>query len=46
VIEKKQRHPKEKAQFLLRDRNRVLCRSNSVADVIGYFNKLPRLVSG
>lgn len=46
VIEKKQRHPKEKAQFLLRDRNRVLCRSNSVADVIGHFNKLPRLISG
>ena len=46
VIEKKQRHPKEKAQFLLSDRNRVLCRSNSLADVIGHFNKLPRLVTG
>ena len=46
VIEKKQRHPKEKAQFLLSERNRVLCRSNSLADVIGHFNKLPRLVSG
>ena len=46
VIEKKQRHPREKAQFLLRDRNRVLCRSNSVAEVIGHFNKLPRLISG
>ena len=46
VIEKKQRHPKEKPQFLLRDRNRVLCRSHAVADVIGHFNKLPRLVTG
>ena len=46
VIEKKQRHPKEKPQFLLRDRTRVLCRSNTVSDVIGHFNKLPRLVSG
>ena len=46
VIEKKQRHPKEKPQFLLRDTNRVLCRSNSVSDVIGHFNKLPRLTSG
>ena len=46
VIEKKQRHPKEKPQFLLRDRTRVLCRANNVSDVIGHFNKLPRLVSG
>ena len=46
VIEKKQRHPKEAAQFILRDRNRVLCKSNAVGDVIGHFNKLPRLVSG
>ena len=46
VIEKKQRHPKEKAQFLLRDRTRVLCRANNVSDVLSHFNKLPRLVSG
>ena len=46
VIEKKQRHPKEKPQFLLRDRNRILCRSNNVADVTGHFNKLPRLITG
>ena len=46
VIEKKQRHPQEAPQFLLRDRSRVLCRSNNVGDVIGHFNKLPRLVSG
>lgn len=46
VIEKKQRHPKEAAQFVLRDRSRVLCKSESVSDVIGHFNKLPRLVTG
>lgn len=46
TIEKKQRHPKEKPQFLLRDRTRVLCRANNVKDVIGHFSKLPRLVSG
>ena len=46
VIEKKQRHPKEAALFILRDRSRVLCRSRSVSDVIGHFNKLPRLISG
>jgi len=46
VIEKKQRHPKEAPQFILRDRNRVLCRSSAVSDVIGHFNKLPRLVTG
>ena len=46
VIEKKQRHPKEAPQFILRDRNRVLCRSGTVGDIIGYFNKLPRLVTG
>ena len=46
VIEKKQRHPKEAPQFILRDRNRVLCRSGTVGDIIGHFNKLPRLVTG
>ena len=46
VIEKKQRHPKEAPQFILRDSNRVLCRSGTVGDIIGHFNKLPRLVTG
>ena len=46
VIEKKQRHPKEKPQFILRDRSRILCRSNNVSDVTGHFSKLPRLISG
>ena len=46
VIEKKQRHPKEAPRFILRDRNRVLCRAGTVGDIIGHFNKLPRLVTG
>ena len=46
VIEKHQRHPKEPAQFLLRDRARVLCKSGRLADLINYFSKLLRLVSG
>ena len=46
VIEKKQRHPKEKPQFILRDRSRILCRSNNVSDVTGHFSKLPRLING
>ena len=46
VIEKRQRHPKEAAQFLLRDWNRILCRSGQLADLINHFSKLPRLVSG
>ena len=44
VIEK--RHPKEAVQFLLRDRSRVLYKSGRLADLINYFSKLPRLVSG
>ena len=46
VIEKKQRHPKEKPQFILRDRSRILCRSNNVSDVTSHFSKLPSLISG
>ena len=46
VIEKQQRHPKETAQFLLRDRNHILCKSVKLADLINHFSKLPRLVSG
>jgi hypothetical protein len=46
VIEKLQRHPKEAVKFLLRDRNRILCKSGKLADLINHFSKLPRLVSG
>jgi len=46
VIEKRQRHAREAAQFRLLDRKRTLCKSASISEIIGYFSKLPRLVSG
>jgi hypothetical protein len=46
VIEKQQRHPKESARFILRDRQKTLMKASSISDIISYFNRLPRLVSG
>ena len=46
VIEKQQCHPKESAQFILRDRQKTLMQASSISDIIRYFNRLPRLVSG
>ena len=46
VIEKQQRHPKESARFILRDRQKTLMKASSIGDIISYFNGLPRLVSG
>jgi hypothetical protein len=46
VIEKQQRHPKESARFILRDRQKTLIKASSIGDIISYFNRLPRLVSG
>ena len=46
VIEKQQRHPKEAARFILRDRQKTLLKATSLTDIISYFNRLPRLVSG
>ena len=46
VIEKQQRHPKESARFILRDRQKTLMKASSIGDIIRYFNRLPRLVSG
>ena len=46
VIEKQQRHPKESARFILRDRQKTLMKASSISDIINYFNRLPRLVSG
>ena len=45
VIEKQQLHPKESARFFLLDRQKILLRANSLSDIIGYFDKLPRLIS-
>ena len=46
VIEKQQRHPKESARFILRGRQKTLLKATSLTDIISYFNRLPRLVSG
>ena len=46
VIEKQQRHPKKSARFILRDRQKTLMKASSISDIICYFNRLPRLVSG
>ena len=46
VIEKQQHHPKESARFILRDRQKTLMKASSISDIICYFNRLPRLVSG
>ena len=44
VIEKQQRHPKESARFILRDRQKTLLKATSLTDIISYFNRLPKLV--
>ena len=46
VIEKRQLHPRGTIRFILRDRQKTLLKANSLNDIIGYFNSLPRLVSG
>ncbi|MEK9910822.1 MAG: DUF2794 domain-containing protein [Candidatus Puniceispirillum sp.] len=46
VVEKQQRFHTETPIFTLRDRTKVLCKSASLQDVIGYFNRLPRLITG
>jgi hypothetical protein len=46
VIEKQQRHAKDSAKFILRERHKTVVKASSLSDVIGYFNRLPRLVSG
>ena len=46
VIEKQQRHRQESARFILRDRQKTLLKASSLTDIIRYFNRLPRLVSG
>lgn len=46
VIEKHQHHPKECAQFILRDRQKTLLKASSLYEIVNYFDRLPRLVSG
>jgi len=46
VVEKRQRYHTETPLFSLRDRNKLLCKSAALQDVISYFNRLPRLITG
>ena len=46
IVEKHQRYHTETPQFTLRDRHKILCKSTSLNDVVGYFNRLPRLIAG
>jgi len=46
IVEKLQRYPSEPPKFTLRDRSRVLCKGSSIQEIIVYFNRLPRLITG
>ena len=46
VVEKQQRYPTDVPRFTLRDRNKILCKGNSIKEIIIYFNRLPRLITG
>ena len=46
IVEKQQRYPTDIPRFTLRDRNKILCKGNSIQEIIFYFNRLPRLITG
>ncbi|NBR41190.1 MAG: DUF2794 domain-containing protein [Alphaproteobacteria bacterium] len=46
VVEKQQRYPTEQPKFTLRDRNKILFKGNSMKEIVSYFNRLPRLITG
>ena len=46
VVEKQQRYPTELPKFTLRDRSKVLCKCSSMQEIINYFNRLPKLITG
>ena len=46
IVEKLQRYPTESPKFTLRDRSKILCKGNSMQEIIGYFDRLPRLITG
>ena len=46
VIEKQQRYPSEAPNFTLRERDKSLCEGNYMQEIIIYFNRLPRLITG
>jgi hypothetical protein len=46
IVEKQQRFPTESPKFTLRDRSKILCKGNSMQEIIRYFDRLPRLITG
>ena len=46
IVEKLQRYPTELPKFTLRDRSKILCKGSSMQEIIRYFDRLPRLITG
>ena len=46
IVEKQQRFPTESPKFTLRDRSKTLCKGSSMQEIIRYFDRLPRLITG
>ena len=46
IVEKQRLFPTDIPRFTLRDRNKILCKGNSIQEIIFYFNRLPRLITG
>ena len=46
IIEKEQRHLSESPKFTLSDRSKILCKGNSMQEIIQHFNRLPKLITG
>ena len=46
IVEKLQRYPTESPKFTLRDRSKILCKGGSMREIIRYFDRLPRLITG
>ena len=46
IVEKLQRYPTESPKFTLRNRNKILCKGNSMQEIIRYFDRLPILITG
>ena len=46
IVEKLQRYPTDSPKFTLRDRSKILCKGSSMQEITGYFDRLPRLITG
>ncbi len=46
VVEKQQLYPTGIPRFILRDQSKVLCKGSSIQEIVFYFNRLPRLITG